>query len=217
MSTDANQRHTDRMARKKAVVEEKIAQADLERGVLIVNTGNGKGKSSAAFGVALRAVGHGKKVAIVQFIKGRGATGEEMFFRQLMQNEFHGAAPGHPCPRGISASMHVTGDGFTWDTQNRAQDEATARRGWDIALTLLRDAAVDLVVLDELNIVLKYHYLPLDEVLTALQQRPAMQHVIITGRGAPDELIALADTVTEMREIKHAFKGGIKAQAGIEY
>lgn len=200
MSTDANQRHTERMARKKAVVEEKIAQADLERGVLIVNTGNGKGKSSAAFGVALRAVGHGKKVAIVQFIKGRGATGEELFFRQ------HTDVP-----------FHVTGDGFTWDTQNRAQDEATARRGWELALTLLRDAAIDLVVLDELNIVLKHRYLPQAEVLTALQQRPAMQHVIITGRGAPDELVALADTVTEMREIKHAFKGGIKAQAGIEF
>ncbi|MEW6646279.1 MAG: cob(I)yrinic acid a,c-diamide adenosyltransferase [Pseudomonadota bacterium] len=200
MSHADDQRHNQRMARKKAVVEERIAQATGERGVLVVNTGNGKGKSSAAFGLALRALGHGMKVGIVQFIKGRGATGEEMFFRQ------HTAVP-----------FHITGDGFTWDTQNRTQDEAAARRGWAIAADLLRDAAIDLVVLDELNIVLKYRYLPLDEVLTALQQRPAMQHVIITGRGAPDELIALADTVTEMREVKHAFKAGIKAQAGVEF
>lgn len=217
MSHADDQRHRERMARKKAVVEKKIAQATGARGVLIVNTGNGKGKSSAAFGVALRALGHGMKVAVVQFIKGRGATGEEMFFRQFANVPFPGAAPGHPCPRGISASLHVTGDGFTWDTQSRAQDEATARRGWDIALTLLRDPAIELVVLDELNIVLKYRYLPLAEVLTALQQRPAMQHVIITGRGAPAELIALADTVTEMREVKHAFRDGIKAQAGVEF
>ncbi|WP_127476033.1 cob(I)yrinic acid a,c-diamide adenosyltransferase [Sulfurivermis fontis] len=200
MSHADDQRHNQRMARKKAVVEERIAQATGERGVLVVNTGNGKGKSLAAFGLALRALGHGMKVGIVQFIKGRGATGEEMFFRQ------HTAAP-----------FHVTGDGYTWDTQNRTQDEATARKGWEIAAGLLRDAAIDLVVLDELNIVLKYRYLPLDEVLIALQQRPAMQHVIITGRGAPDELIALADTVTEMREVKHAFKAGIKAQVGVEF
>jgi len=200
MSSDTEQRHRARMARKKMVVEEKIAAAQQERGVLIVNTGNGKGKSSAAFGVALRALGHGKKVAVVQFIKGRGATGEELFFKQFTDVPFH-----------------VTGDGFTWDTQNRAQDEATARRGWAIAADLLRDATIDLVVLDELNIVLKYRYLPLDTVLADLQQRPPMQHVIITGRGAPDEVIALADTVTEMREVRHAFKGGIKAQAGIEF
>jgi len=200
MSIDAEQHHNERMVRKKAVVEEKIRQANTERGVLIVNTGNGKGKSSAAFGVALRALGHGKKVAIVQFIKGRDSTGEEAFFRRLPEVPFH-----------------VTGDGFTWDTQNRAQDEVTARRGWELAHTLLRDPAIDLVVLDELNIVLKYRYLPLEEVLADLQQRPLMQHVIATGRGAPDELIALADTVTEMREVKHAFKAGIKAQAGIEF
>lgn len=200
MSNDKNQRHTERMSRKKAVVDEKIRQADKKCGVLIVNTGNGKGKSSAAFGVAIRALGHGKKVGIVQFIKGRDSTGEEAFFKSLPNVPFH-----------------VTGDGFTWDTQNREQDEATARKGWAIALSMLQDADFDLVVLDELNIVLKYHYLPLDEVLEALQQRPAMQHVIITGRGAPDALIELADTVTEMREVKHAFKAGIKAQAGVEY
>jgi len=200
MNGDKDQRHAERMARKKAVMDERIAQADAERGVLIVNTGNGKGKSSAAFGVAIRALGHGKRIAIVQFIKGRDSTGEEAFFKRLPEVPFH-----------------VTGDGFTWDTQNRAQDEATARKGWEIALELLRDPAIDLVVLDELNIVLKYRYLPLEEVLEGLRQRPPMQHAIVTGRGAPQELIDMADTVTEMREIKHAFKAGIKAQPGVEY
>ncbi len=113
--------------------------------------------------------------------------------------------------------FHVTGDGFTWDTQNREQDEATARRGWDIALKMLQDEQLDLIVLDEFNIVLKYKYLPLEEVLDALKKRPSMQHVIITGRGAPDDLVAIADTVTEMREIKHAYKAGVKAQAGVEF
>jgi cob(I)alamin adenosyltransferase len=140
------------------------------------------------------------KVGIVQFIKGRDTTGEEAFFKHLPEVAFH-----------------VTGDGFTWDTQNRAQDEATARKGWAIALAMLQDESFDLVILDELNIVLKYHYLPLDEVLEALQKRPRMQHVIITGRGVPDGLIEIADTVTEMREVKHAFKSGIKAQAGVEF
>lgn len=200
MEVDKNERHNQRMAKKKAVMDERIALATGERGVLIVNTGNGKGKSSAAFGVAIRALGHGMKVGIVQFIKGRDTTGEEAFFKRLPDVPFY-----------------VTGDGFTWDTQNRQQDEATARKGWETALSMLQDAEFDLVVLDELNIVLKYHYLPASEVIEALQQRPAMQHVIITGRGAPKSLIEIADTVTEMREVKHAFKAGIKAQAGVEY
>lgn len=188
------------MARKKAVVDEKIQQADEERGVLIVNTGNGKGKSSSAFGVVARALGHGMRVGIVQFIKGRGTTGEEAFFSRFPEVTFH-----------------VTGDGFTWDTQNRTQDEATARKGWALALAMLQDESFDLVVLDELNIVLKYHYLPLEEVVEAMRNRSSMQHVIITGRGAPEGLIAIADTVTEMRMEKHAFKVGVKAQPGIEF
>jgi cob(I)alamin adenosyltransferase len=200
MSDDKAQRHHARMARKKEVVENKIVQATEERGVLIVNTGNGKGKSSAAFGVAARALGHGRRVGIVQFIKGRGTTGEEAFFSRLPEVAFH-----------------VTGDGFTWETQNREQDEATARKGWTIALSMLQDETFDLVILDELNIVLKYHYLPLEEVLEALQHRHEMQHVIITGRGAPEGLIEAADTVTEMRMEKHAFKAGVKAQAGVEF
>lgn len=200
MTQDKNQRHNERMQRKKAIMDERIAQATGERGLLIVNTGNGKGKSSAAFGVAIRALGHGLKVAIVQFIKGRDSTGEEAFFKRLADVPFH-----------------VTGDGFTWDTQNREQDEKTAHNGWAIAQSLLRDPGIDLIILDELNIVLKYHYLPLEMVLNDLQNRPPMQHVIITGRSAPDELLAIADTVTEMREVKHAFKSGIKAQPGIEF
>lgn len=200
MDKEKVQQHQQRMARKKAVVDSTIAEATEERGVLIVNTGNGKGKSSAAFGVAARALGHGMKVGIVQFIKGRGTTGEEAFFTRLPEVEYH-----------------VTGDGFTWNTQNREQDVATARKGWTLAQQMLEDTRFDLVILDELNIVLKYHYLPLSEVLQALQQRPEMQHVIITGRGAPEGLIEVADTVTEMRMEKHAFRSGIKAQAGVEF
>ncbi len=200
MSNDKNERHAARMARKKAVVDEKIREADEERGVLIVNTGNGKGKSSAAFGVVARALGHNMRVGIVQFIKGRGTTGEEAFFHRFPE-----------------VAYHVTGDGFTWDTQNREQDEATARAGWEIALKMLTDPEVDLVVLDELNIVLKYHYLPLEEVIAAMSNRPPTQHVIITGRGAPEGLLEVADTVTEMRMEKHAFKAGVKAQPGVEF
>jgi len=200
MTQDKNQRHAERMQRKKAVMDERIASASDERGLLIINTGNGKGKSSAAFGVALRALGHNLRVGIVQFIKGRDSTGEEAFFKRLPDVPFH-----------------VTGDGFTWDTQNREQDEATAHKGWEIALSLLQDPKMELVVLDELNIVLKYRYLPLETVLDGLKNRPPMQHVIITGRGAPEGLIEIADTVTDMREVKHAFKAGIKAQPGIEF
>ena len=200
MNDEQAERHAERMARKKTVKDEQIAKASEERGVLIVNTGNGKGKSSAAFGVAIRALGHGQRVGIVQFIKGRGTTGEEAFLSRLPE-----------------VSFHVTGDGFTWDTQNRAQDEATARKGWEIALGMLRDERINLVILDELNIVLKYHYLPLEEILEALAQRPTMQHVIITGRGAPEGLIEAADTVTEMKMEKHAFKAGVKAQPGVEF
>ncbi len=200
MNEEKSQRHAERMARKKAHIDEAIQRADQERGVLIVNTGNGKGKSSAAFGVAARALGHGMRVGIVQFIKGSGSTGEEAFFRRFPEVEYH-----------------VTGDGFTWDTQNLEQDIATARRGWAIALKMLQDPTFNLVVLDELNIVLKSHYLPMEEVLEALAQRPPMQHVIITGRGSPEALREAADTVTEMRPEKHAFQAGVKAQPGVEF
>jgi len=193
-------RHKQRMEKKKAVVDAQIARSDAERGVVVVNTGNGKGKSSSGFGVMARALGHGLRVGVVQFIKGRGTTGEEAFFRRFPEVDYH-----------------VMGEGFTWETQDRERDIATARRAWEQALTMLGKPNYDLVLLDELNIVLKYHYLPVEEVITALQKRPPMQHVIITGRGAPQDLIDAADTVTRMDEVKHAYQAGVKAQKGLEF
>lgn len=195
---DRNARHTARMARKKAHVDAAIAAAQEERGVLVVLTGNGKGKSTSAFGMVARALGHGMKVGVVQFIKSRTDTGEEAFL-------------------GKFAEWHVTGDGFTWDTQNRAQDIATARRGWTIAARMLADPAYRLVVLDELTYLLTYAYLDADTVLDALAQRPAMQHVVVTGRAAPAALIELADTVSVISDEKHAFRAGVKAQPGIDF
>ncbi|MCF6236052.1 MAG: cob(I)yrinic acid a,c-diamide adenosyltransferase [Gammaproteobacteria bacterium] len=195
-----NQRHKQRMQRKKAVVDSAVARADKDKGLILVNTGNGKGKSSAGFGVVARALGHGMKVAIIQFIKGSLSTGEETFFRRF-PNE---------------VEYHVMGEGFTWDTQNRERDIATAMAAWEKAEQFLSHSDFNVVLLDELNIALKMDYIPMERVLAALQNRPVMQHVIITGRGARDELIEVADTVTEMREIKHAYKAGIRAQKGIE-
>lgn len=205
MSADLNEenaadaRHRDRMARKKAVVDAGIKRATIERGVLLVLTGNGKGKSSSAFGMAARALGHGMKVGVVQFVKGAGSTGEESFFRRFPEVEYH-----------------VMGSGFTWETQNRDQDIAAARAAWDVAVSLLQNPAIGLVVLDELNIVLGCGYLTAEEILPTLLARPAHQHVVVTGRNAPQALIDAADTVTEMRDIKHAYRAGIKAQKGVE-
>ena len=196
---DRNTRHAARMARKKAVVDAAIAAATDERGLLLVITGNGKGKSTSAFGMVARALGHGMKVGVVQFIKSRTDTGEEAFL---------GKQPG--------VEWHVTGDGFTWDTQNREQDIATAQRGWAIAARMLADPAYQLVVLDELTYLLSYGYLDSDTVLDALASRPAMQHVVVTGRAAADALIELADTVSVIAEEKHAFRAGVKAQPGID-
>lgn len=197
---DRDARHAARMQRKKAVVDEKIAAAQIERGVLLVNTGNGKGKSSAAFGVLARAIGHGMKVGVVQFIKGRSDTGEEAFFRRQPE-----------------VVWHVSGEGFTWDTQDRARDVATAEAAWEQARALLRDPALGLVVLDELNIALKYRYLDVERVIADLGARPVAQHVVVTGRAAPPELLAVADTVTEMAPVKHAFAAGVKAMPGVEF
>jgi len=197
---DRDSRHNERMARKKTVVDEKIATAQAERGVLLVNTGNGKGKSSAGFGLVARALGHGMKVGVVQFIKGRSDTGEEALFR---------SQPG--------VSWHVMGEGFTWETQDRARDVATAEAAWDVARGLLQDPSIGLVVLDELNIALKYRYLEVDPVVADLLARPTMQHVVVTGRGAPPELVEAADTVTDMTPVKHAFAAGIKAMPGMEW
>ena len=201
MSRNSNpERHAQRMAIKQKIMQQRIAQAQKEQGILLVLTGPGKGKSSSGFGMVARALGHGMKVGIVQFIKGAFSTGEQAFFSQLDNVDYH-----------------VMGQGYTWDTQDREQDMAAASAAWDVVAKMLQDPSYDLLLLDELNIALKYQYLDLDRVLDDLQARPAMQHVIVTGRNAPPELIELADTVTDMRALKHAFKDqGIKAQKGIE-
>ena len=198
-STDRQARHSARMARKKALIDATIDAATDERGLLLVVTGNGKGKSTSAFGTIARALGHGLKVGVVQFIKSRTDTGEEAFLGRQPEVEWH-----------------VTGDGFTWDTQNREQDIATAERGWAIATRMLADPAFNLVVLDELTYLLSYGYLDSDAVLDALASRPPMQHVIVTGRAASDALIELADTVSVIADEKHAFRAGVKAQPGID-
>lgn len=200
-SPEKDERHRSRMQRKKAVVDEKIALAQGERGVFLVNSGNGKGKSSSAFGMVARALGHGMKVGVVQFIKGAATTGEEAFFRRFPEE----------------VSFHVMGEGFTWETQDRQRDIAKAQFAWDVARQLLADPAVGLVVLDEVNIALKHGYLELDTVLADIAARPPMQHVVATGRGAQPAMLDAADTVTEMGLVKHAFKAGIKAQKGVEF
>ena len=199
-SNDKNKRYEERMARKKAIIDEKVKQADKEQGVIVITTGNGKGKSSSGFGMVARALGHGMKVGIVQFIKGSFSTGEEAFFRRFPHE----------------VEYFVMGDGFTWETQNKQQDVKTAQLAWQESKRMLNDKKIDLILFDELNIVLKYQYLDIDEVIKDLESRPYMQHVVITGRGAKDELIEIADTVTEMKDVKHAFRAGIKAQKGIE-
>ena len=200
-SAERDARHKARMARKKALIDEKIAQAQDEYGLLLVHTGNGKGKSSSAFGMVARALGHGMKVGVVQFIKGAASTGEEKFFRRFPEE----------------VSYHVMGEGYTWDTQDRQRDIDKAVAAWAVAKQLLNDPAIGLVVLDELNIALKHSYLDLDTVLADIGGRPELQHVVATGRGAPPALIEAADTVTEMGMLKHAFKSGVKAQAGVEF
>jgi len=199
--SDSAARHTHRMQRKKALIDAKIEAAQIERGVLVVTTGNGKGKSSSGFGMVARALGHGMKVGIVQFIKGARKTGEEQFFRRFPDEVIY----------------HVMGEGFTWETQDRERDIAKAQAGWDEARKLLNDHSIGLVLLDELNIALKLHYLDVSKVLADIAARPPGQHVVVTGRGASAELVAAADTVTDMVSLKHAFAAGIKAQPGIEW
>jgi cob(I)alamin adenosyltransferase len=196
-----NERHRLRMERKKAVIDAKIAAADRQIGIIIVNTGNGKGKSSSAFGMAVRALGHGMKVGVVQFIKGAMSTGEEQFLRRFSDE----------------VSFHAMGEGYTWETQDRERDTVKAAEAWEQAKRFLAAPAYGLVVLDELNIALKYRYLDVHAVIADLLERPAMQHVVVTGRAAPPELIEVADTVTEMNVVKHAFTAGIAAQAGTEW
>ncbi|MBL1457444.1 cob(I)yrinic acid a,c-diamide adenosyltransferase [Methylophaga sp.] len=198
--SEKSQRHKDRMQRHKEVVDQKIQKATKDKGLLLCITGNGKGKSSSGFGMIARALGHDMKVGIVQFIKGAMSTGEEAFYRRFPEQ----------------VSYHVVGDGFTWDTQNLEQDKASAEAGWDIVKKMLQDESINVVLLDELNIVLKMKYLDTDKVIADLAARPAMQHVIITGRGAPDSIIEAADTVSRIEDVKHAFRDGIRAQKGIE-
>ena len=198
---DINERHRARMERKKALIDQKIAAAQKDIGIIIVNTGNGKGKSSSGFGMVVRAMGHGMKVAVIQFIKGAMSTGEEKFLRRFPEE----------------VSFHAMGEGYTWETQDRERDILKAQQAWELARRFLTDPSYGLVVFDELNIALKYRYLDVDIVVADLLARPEMQHVVITGRAAPQEIIDIADTVTEMAMVKHAFTAGIAAQAGTEW
>ena len=195
----SDERHRERQQRVKEKVDARVAAAQEERGIVIVFTGNGKGKTTAAFGTVTRAVGHGKKAAVVQFIKGTWPNGE----RNLLE------------PHGVEFQVMATG--FTWNTQDRESDTAACLAVWEHGRRMLADESLDLVLLDELTYMVAYDYLPLEEVLTALRNRPAHQTVIITGRGCHREITELADTVSELRPVKHAFDAGIKAQMGIDY
>lgn len=199
MRDDRENRHKTRMIRKKEVVDAAIARATTSRGIVLVMTGNGKGKSSSAYGMIARALGHGMNVAVFQFIKGGGETGEYAYFS-----------------RDPNVRWEKCGEGFTWETQDRNRDITAARAGWEKASQALSDPAIGLVVLDEMTYLFKYGYLDLDSVFTVLSQRPQMQHVVITGRAAPPALIEYADTVSEIADIKHAFRQGIAAQAGVD-
>ena len=199
MSTEDERRHKERAQKHKVVVDTKIAAAQVNKGLLLVLTGNGKGKSSSAFGMVARTLGYGRKAAVFQFIKGAEDVGERAFFS-----------------RQPDVIWEKCGEGFTWETQDRARDIAAARAGWEKAKQALADPAISLVVLDELTYLVTYRYLELDEILPPILARPAMQHVVITGRAAHDALIEAADTVSAIRDVKHAFRDGVRAQEGID-
>jgi cob(I)alamin adenosyltransferase len=196
-----NNKHKAAMEKQKANVDEKIERADLERGVAILLTGNGKGKSSSAFGMVMRALGYGHKVGVVQFIKGVQLSGEEMYLKEH-------------CPQ---VEFYQMGTGFTWDTQDREADIEAAERTWAVAEPMLRDPTFDLVVLDELTYMLAYKYLNEDDILHAITHRPTEQSVVVTGRGGGSALRDIMDTVSEVKEVKHAFAAGIKARQGVDY
>ena len=198
---ELNARHAEKMRKKKAARDKIIATKTIEKGLLIVHTGKGKGKSTAAFGMVFRALGHGFRVGVVQFVKGVWQTGERVILDKFPDQ----------------VTMKAMGEGFTWETQDRARDVAAARKAWDEAKAMIADPSYRMVLLDELNIVLRYDYLPLDEVVETLASRPPDTHVIVTGRNAKDEIIEIADLVTEMEFVKHPFRSGVKAQAGIEF
>jgi cob(I)alamin adenosyltransferase len=195
-------RHAEKMRKKKEVRDRMVAEKTIEKGLLIVHTGKGKGKSTAAFGMVFRALGHGMKVGIVQFVKGRWQTGERVALERF----------------GDLVDINTMGEGFTWETQDRQRDLAAARAAWERAKDLIRAGEHRIVLLDELNIVLRYDYLPVEEVVAFLRdEKPAHVHVIVTGRNAKDELIEIADLVTEMTMVKHPFRSGVKAQQGVEF
>jgi len=196
-----NARHKAAMEKQKAKVDARIEEAGAERGVAILLTGNGKGKSSSAFGMVMRALGYGHKVGVVQFIKGQQLSGEEIYLRDH-------------CPQ---VDFYQMGTGFTWDTQDRSGDIAAAEKTWAVAKPMLEDASYDLVVLDELTYMLAYKYLPEEDVLEALAGRPREQSVVVTGRGGGSALQDIMDTVAEVKDIKHAFKAGIKARKGVDF
>jgi cob(I)alamin adenosyltransferase len=195
-------RHKEKMRKRKVAQAQKVASKTIEKGLLIVHTGRGKGKSTAAFGLVLRALGHGWRIGIVQFIKGAWTTGE----RDVLETRFSDLI-----------SWHAMGEGFTWETQDRARDIAAAQAAWAKAKALMNDPNIRLVVLDELNVALRYDYLPVDEVVADLARRRPDLHVVVTGRNAPAALLEAADLVTEMNPVKHHFDAGVKAQAGIEF
>lgn len=196
------ERHTEKMKKKQAAHDRIMAGKTVEKGLLIVHTGKGKGKTTAALGMVIRAIGHGKKVGIVQFVKGAMTTGEKAVFDAFPDN----------------VEFKPMGEGFTWNTQDRARDIALAREAWEEVRRMVADPGYDMVLADELNIVLRYEYLPVEEVLEVLSSRGEMKHVIVTGRNAPEALAEKADLVTEMTLVKHPFREqGVKAQAGIEF
>ncbi|MBV9117128.1 MAG: cob(I)yrinic acid a,c-diamide adenosyltransferase [Acetobacteraceae bacterium] len=201
MTEDDEARHRAKMARRKAVQDAEVAGKTIEKGLLIVHTGPGKGKSTAAFGLVLRMVGHGRRAAVVQFVKGAWSTGERTVLERF----------------GDLVAWHTMGEGFTWETQDKARDVAACARAWDRATKLMREPDLALLVLDELNIALRYDYLPLETVLDALRNRRPDLHVVVTGRNAKPALVEAADLVTEMTLVKHHFAAGVRAQPGIEF
>lgn len=194
-------RHHDKMAKKKAARDKIMAGKTIERGLLIVHTGKGKGKSTAAFGMVFRHIGHGMRAGVIQFVKGSWGTGERTVLEKFPE----------------LVTIKAMGEGFTWETQDINRDIAHARAGWEEAKRMIADPSYKMVMLDELNIVLRYDYLPFAEVLEVLKNRPMDKHIVVTGRNAKEELIEIADLVTEMELIKHPFRSGVKAQAGIEF
>lgn len=199
--TDKNAKHKSAMQKQKANVDASIEAADTEQGVAILLTGDGKGKSSSAFGMVMRALGYGHKVGVVQFIKGEQLSGEEIYLKDH-------------CPQ---VAFYQMGTGFTWDTQDRSGDMEAAQRTWEVAKPMLQDASFDLVVLDELTYMIAFKYLPEQEIIDTIRQRPAGQSVVVTGRGGGSALQEVMDTVSEVKEIKHAFRAGIKARKGVDY